>query len=57
MEKFAVEARWANIHIGSRSKILPWRLWRCEKRDTIVIQKRKAEEKLTTGIQTKVNVL
>jgi hypothetical protein len=65
-EKSAVEALWANIQIGSRAKILPWQLWCSEKecapvaplykRDTIVIQKRNAKEKLTTGIQTKINV-
>ena len=66
LEKFAVEAPWVNIHIGNRAKIWPWQLWCSEKecapvtplykRDTIVIQKSKAEEKLTTGIQSKINV-
>ena len=66
LEKLAVEAPWENIDIASRPKHGRWWSWRSEKecapvtplyeRDTIVIQKRNAKEKLTTGIQTKINV-
>jgi hypothetical protein len=61
--RFVLEAQWLGFTIGNCSKILPWQLWCSEKecapvtplykRDTIVIQKRKVDEKLTTVIQTK----
>ena len=67
LEKFVIEVPLVAIARCNCSKISPGQSLRSEeecapvtplyKRDTIVLQKRKAKEKLMTGIQTKFNVL